>query len=323
MQILFERYLHAIASRCKAGDKCLFPHHKVDEQPNKKPKESDHSQKRRESDDKNAVAFVKFVPQLGCVSQDSEAVVYQRGEHSGRNPMQKVLGPIRRIRFTQSTLRQASIPEQNGPSLGKMQVKKSSSAKSLRYEIWGPVPWRGWKTTAMRPKQGMEPCQTHIQAQRERQGYIPLSRKNGSSRLRKPKSRRKESLWWIQELVHMVSEKDHNSAELQTVKISRNPTTCKAEKKPRYMSKNWTYSWRLCFLKKLPQFFLSGSSARIMGTFTTRPVVKNHISPKMARKLIAIFRTMCHPLSLVYRRVPLQHLHQLLQHLHQKILYLT
>ena len=26
------------ASGCKAGDKCLFPHHKVDEQPNKKPK---------------------------------------------------------------------------------------------------------------------------------------------------------------------------------------------------------------------------------------------------------------------------------------------
>ena len=37
--------------------------------------------------------------------------------------MQKVLGPIRRIRFTQSTLRQASIREKKGPSLGKIQVK--------------------------------------------------------------------------------------------------------------------------------------------------------------------------------------------------------
>ena len=45
----------------KRGEKCLFPHHKVDEQPNKKPKKSDHSQKRRESDDKNAVAIVKIV----------------------------------------------------------------------------------------------------------------------------------------------------------------------------------------------------------------------------------------------------------------------
>ena len=49
-----------------------FPHHKLDEQPNKKPKKGYYSQRRRGSDDKNAVAIVKIVPQLGCVSQDSE-----------------------------------------------------------------------------------------------------------------------------------------------------------------------------------------------------------------------------------------------------------
>ena len=31
------------------------------------------------------------------------------------------------------------------------------------------------------------------------------------------------------------------------------------------MSKNWTYSWPICFLKKLPQFFHLENSARIMG----------------------------------------------------------
>ena len=35
-----------------------------------------------ESDDKNAVAFVKNVPQLGCVSQDSDALISQRGKQS-------------------------------------------------------------------------------------------------------------------------------------------------------------------------------------------------------------------------------------------------
>ena len=65
---------------CKAGDKCLFPQHKVDEQPNKKPKKGHYSHRRRESDDKNAVAIVKIVPLLGCVSQDSEALVSQRGK---------------------------------------------------------------------------------------------------------------------------------------------------------------------------------------------------------------------------------------------------
>ena len=85
--------------------------------------------------EKVSAAIVKTVPQLGCVSQDSEALVSQRGRQSQENPMQKVLGPIRRVRFTQSTLRQASIRENNGPSLGKNTSQNSSSAKSLRYEI--------------------------------------------------------------------------------------------------------------------------------------------------------------------------------------------
>ena len=59
---------------CKAGDKCLFPHYKVDGQQNKKPKKSN-IPKKRESDDKNAVALVKSASQLGCVSQDSDALV--------------------------------------------------------------------------------------------------------------------------------------------------------------------------------------------------------------------------------------------------------
>ena len=44
----------------------------------------------------------------------------------------------------------------------------------------------------------------------------------------------------------------------------------------------------------VPQFFLSGSSARIMGIHTTGSAVRNHISSKMARELIATNQTMCH-----------------------------
>ena len=86
----------------------------------------------RESDDKNDVAIVKSVSQLGCVSQDSDALVSQ-GKQPRGNPMQKVLGSIHRIRFTKSTLRHASIPEKKNHRLEKCQ--SSSSAKSLRYGI--------------------------------------------------------------------------------------------------------------------------------------------------------------------------------------------
>ena len=78
----------------------FVPHYKVDEQPNKKPKKSNIPE-RRECDDKNAVAIVKSVSQLGCVSQDSDALVSQ-GRKSRGSPMQKVLEPIQTVRFTKS-----------------------------------------------------------------------------------------------------------------------------------------------------------------------------------------------------------------------------
>ena len=46
-----------------SGAECSFPHRMVEEQPNKKPKKVGI---------KNAVAFLKDVRQLGCVSQDGE-----------------------------------------------------------------------------------------------------------------------------------------------------------------------------------------------------------------------------------------------------------
>ena len=94
----------------------------VPEKPAGSPKITSDIPKRRGSDDKNAVAIVKSVSQLGCVSQDSDALVSQ-GRMSRRNPMQKVLVPIQRVRFTKSTLCQASLREKKGPSLRKVNVK--------------------------------------------------------------------------------------------------------------------------------------------------------------------------------------------------------
>ena len=101
----------------KAGDKCLFPHHKVAEQPGKEPKQSFQNGK---SNDKSAAAIAKTVPQLGCISQDSEPPELPKG-----------IGETRGEKFwdqfdgydSQSTLRQASIRENKGPSLGKKRVK--------------------------------------------------------------------------------------------------------------------------------------------------------------------------------------------------------
>ena len=81
------------------------------------------------------MAIEKSVSQMGCVSQDSEALVSQGGKSRG-NPMQKILGSIRRIRFTQSALHQANIREKKGPSLGKIQVENPHrrSPHAIKFE---------------------------------------------------------------------------------------------------------------------------------------------------------------------------------------------
>ena len=117
----------------------MYPHFKVDEQPNKRPKKG-FFPKRRESEDKGAVAIVKSVSQLGCVSQDSDALDSQATKGFRRNPVQKVLKAMRKVRFTESTLRHASIREKKGPSLGKTKVKPrhQRSPHATKFESRSP-----------------------------------------------------------------------------------------------------------------------------------------------------------------------------------------
>ena len=111
---------------CKAGDKCLFPHYKVEE--NNQEKSRKRAFKTEKSDDKGAEAVVTAAPQLPSGLPRS---VKYRG-----NPRRKVLGSIRRVRFAQSTQRQASIRVNKGPSLGKIQVKNSHqrSPDAMKFE---------------------------------------------------------------------------------------------------------------------------------------------------------------------------------------------
>ena len=57
--------------------------------------------------------------------------------------------------------------------------------------------------------------------------------------------------------MHVVSKRDRNSAELVRRRWWRPTARYKPEKKRRKMSSNWTYLSKLCFMKKLSQFFLS------------------------------------------------------------------
>ena len=97
--MLFEGTVHPPECRfyktetgCKARDMCLFPHHKVDEQPNKEPTKGYYSHKRRESDDKNAVPVVKIVQQLGLRLARLGSIGFSKWKTAPGNPDAKSLG---------------------------------------------------------------------------------------------------------------------------------------------------------------------------------------------------------------------------------------
>ena len=109
------------------------------------------------------MAIVKDVRHLGCVLQDTEPPEFSSSLRKGT----EVLGPIRRVRFTRATQRHANIRENQGPSLGKNTRQTSSSAQSVRSEIWGQISGGVWKTGAMRLRRRVETCQ-YAYGQQER-----------------------------------------------------------------------------------------------------------------------------------------------------------
>ena len=100
----------------KSLDTCLLPHFKVDDNQIKGRRKAI-SQKEGKVKTK-AVAIVRSVQQLDCVSRDLDALASQGTKEFRGNPMQKVLNAIQRVRFTVSTLRLASVRDKKGPSLG-------------------------------------------------------------------------------------------------------------------------------------------------------------------------------------------------------------
>ena len=71
---------------------------------NKSQRKATTSHKRRESDDKNAVAYCENCTTIGLRLARLGCVGFSK-KQSQRNPMQKVLGTFRKVRFTESTQR--------------------------------------------------------------------------------------------------------------------------------------------------------------------------------------------------------------------------
>ena len=167
-------------------------------------------------------------------------------ESLGETRCKKVLEPIRRMRFTKSTLRQASIREKKGPSLGKISVKAfhQRSPYAMKFEVRSHEETERQQRCA-RSKAWNLGKNIYKLKEKDKAAFYFLAEKwvLPAASIKEP-----EEIKFVVDSrasMHMVSKKDINSAELETVRTSRIPATVmtancevKQEKSRQCMSNN-------------------------------------------------------------------------------------
>ena len=208
---------------CKGGDKWLFPHHKVDEQPNEKPKKGHYSHTRRESDDKNAVATEKLYNNW-VASRKTRIRWSQRGKQCKKSWNQ--------------------LKGYNSPSL---RYVKQVFGKRKDHR------WEKYKSNILSPYAMKFNDQSHEETARQ-QRCVRRKAWNLAQNINKLKEKDQVTFYspaeeWVLPAVstkereesefvadsgasmHMVSKRDLNSAELETMRTSRSPTTVMTTKR--------------------------------------------------------------------------------------------
>ena len=163
---------------------------------------------------------MKSVRQLSCVSQDTEppdsATISRKGP--------KDLGPVRRVRFTKAALRKANIKENEGPSLGKIQVKlpHQRSPHATKFEDSSPGKTARQERCARGKARSLARNIYKLKEKDKATFYSPAGEwiMLAASTI-KPEER--EFVVDSGASMHMVSRKDFISAELETVRTSKNP----------------------------------------------------------------------------------------------------
>ena len=159
----------------KFGNKCSFPHEKVEEQPNTMPKKG---RWQKCSGCIERCATVEL-----CISRRTAAGIFI--DFNGR--AQKSWD---QFQFTKVTQRHADIRENKGPSLGKMQVKILHQRSPYAMKFEDKCQEEIWKTRAMRPRRRVDIGQEHLKTQRYGQSYLLLT----CQRMEFTSSIRKENL---------------------------------------------------------------------------------------------------------------------------------
>ena len=120
---------------------------------------------------------------------------FHKAESLGETRGKKSWNQFKRVRFTKSTLRHASIREKKGRSLGKINVKDphQRSPYAMKFEDRSHEESERQQRCARRKAWNL--AKNITSSKKKTRLHSSFPQRNGYSRLRQQKSRRKESLW--------------------------------------------------------------------------------------------------------------------------------
>ena len=226
--------------------------------------------------------MLKGARQLGSVFQDTEP---PESVPSLRKST-KVLGSIRRVRFTKATQRHADIRENEGPSLGKIQVKvpHKRSPYALCFEDRSQEETEKQERCVRGDAWRLAKNISELKEKDKATFLLPYQRMVSPSAIRN-EPEEKDIVVDSGASMHMLSRKDMNSAEKETVRVSKSPTTVvTANGEVQTKEEATAYVKELdlfvtVILSKIHrQFSHSENFAKITDIFTSGPV---HNSSKM------------------------------------------
>ena len=145
-------------------------------------------------------------------------------ESLGETRCRKSWNQFKRVRFTKSTLRHASSREKKGPSLGKIKVKvpPQRSPYAMEFEDRSHEETERQQRCARSKAWNLAKNIFKLIENDRATFFSPAER---FSQVPQQESRRREFVVDSGASMHVVSKKDLNSAELETRRTSRSPTT--------------------------------------------------------------------------------------------------
>ena len=234
------------------GERCSYAHRQVEAQPSKRSKKSGGKSAvamlRRNEQSKRTGrlvldAYSSSTRQLGCVFQDTEAPKSSSILRKSSN----IRKPIRCVRFTNAAVRHANIRDQN-PSLGMIcpgdPHQRNPNAPKFEDRSQEETEWQercareaAWRLAQSIPK---------LREKNQAAFFSPSENWCLLASNLKPEER--EFVVDSYASMHMISKKDLNCDQMDTLTKSCSSTTvmtmekCRRMKRPQFMSKNWIYS---------------------------------------------------------------------------------